>query len=76
MSGISFSDRAVGDFVELRRWRQRGELSAAAPMPEPLTLGRRPDGTFLLADAAGRTIREGRDLAPLVAYSSALETIR
>ncbi len=76
MSGISFSDRAIGDFVQLRRLRQRGEFSAAATAPRRLTLGRRPDGTYLLADADGRTVRESRDLARLVADMSTPEAVR
>ncbi len=74
MSGISFSDRAVGDFVQLSRLRQRGEFSAAAP--GRLTLGRRSDGTYLLADADGRTVRESPDLASLIVDSSAPESVR
>ena len=66
MSGFSFSDRAIGDFVQLRRLRQRGEFSAATVAPRRLTLGRRPDGTYLLADGDGRTVRENRDLARLI----------
>ncbi len=74
MSGISFSDRAVGDFVQLSRLRRRGEFSAAAP--GQLTLGRRPDGTYLLADADGRTVRESPDLASLITELSAPESVR
>ena len=67
MPGISFSDRAVGDFVALRRLRQRGEFSAAAAAaPGQLSLGRRSDGTYLLADADGRTVLENQDLAHLI----------
>ncbi len=75
MSGISFSDRAVGDFVQLSRLRQRGEFSAAAATPGRLTLGRRPDGTYLLADADGRTVRESPDLASLITELSAPESV-
>ncbi len=74
MSGMSFSDRAVGDFVQLSRLRQRGEFSAAAP--GRLTLGRRPDGTYLLADADGRTVRESPDLASLIVDSSTPQSVR
>ncbi len=72
MSGISFSDRAVGDFLQLRRLRQRGAFAGDAA-PRRLTLGRRPDGTYLLADADGRTVCESPDLARLVTELSAPE---
>ncbi len=76
MSGISFSDRAVGDFVQLSRLRQRGAFAADATAPGRLTLGRRPDGTYLLADADGRTVRESPDLASLIVDSSTPESVR
>ena len=76
MSGMSFSDRAISDFVQLHRLRQRGEFSALAAAPRRLSFGRRPDGTYLLADADGRTIREGPDLTDLVADLSAPEAAR
>ncbi len=75
MSGISFSDRAIGDFVQLRRQRRSGELSVTATAPRRLTLGRRPDGTYLLADGDGRTVRESRDLARLVGDLSSTEPV-
>ncbi len=116
MSATSSSDRAVLDFLALRRLRQAGALPLSAtdleaidagfdrrgpaspwcgfaplsarhvrqPAPAPdavlrvalfttaegarrLALGRRPDGTYQLADEHGTTVRQSPDLASLLA---------
>ena len=116
MPATSSSDRAVLDFLALRRLRQAGALPLCAtdleaidtgfdrrgpespwcgfaplsarhvrqPAPTPdavlrvalfttaegtrrLALGRRPDGTYQLADEHGTTVRQSPDLACLLA---------
>ena len=79
MSEISFSDRAVGDFLQLRRLRRRNELFASAAESRSDSLRRHPAGTVQPADTAGLTVQAGvtvqesRDPSILIAGPDAPE---